>query len=490
MKNTLLEYYAEKHITVFGANRSGVAVSKLLHDIGSRISITDSRSSNELFSELSQLDGLQIQYYLGGHSEECINNTDIIVLSPGVPLDIPILNNARNREIPILGELEVSAGLCEASIIAITGTKGKSTTTLITAAILASSELFQNVVVAGNIGVPLASKVATITSDDIVVLEASSFQLEGTITFLPSVGVFLNFSRDHLDRHKTMKSYFNAKAKITANQSETDWIVLNAEDESVKGLANTTKAQKAFFTDSITDKDVQVDPQDIVKTGIGAYLRINGEEISLYSYSNSEPKKICDISELPLEGAHNIRNILAATVVGTIYEVKPIFIRNTILGFDPIHPAFEHAFEKIDTIDGIDFINDSKATNVIATYAAIESIGYKCNNNRNTKNIILIMGGYDKGNDYSSLIEPIKRKVKCMILLGEHTHNIQKAFRDNCKLFYSDKMEEAVNVAHKNAEEGDIVLLSPANASFDMYTDYKARGEAFNNAVHSLISDI
>lgn len=482
--------YTQKRITIFGANRSGIAIATLLHDLGSIISITDSRDPDSLSDEISQLDEIPIQFFLGGHGEDCIADAELIVVSPGVPLDIPILVAAKNREIPILGELEVSASLCDAPIVAITGTKGKSTTTLLTAAILEASNTFDNVVVAGNIGVPLASKVATLTDQDIAVVEASSFQLESTVTFCPAVSVVLNFSRDHLDRHGTMEAYFNAKRKICANQTDSEWIVLNASDESIKSLTHETAARKAYFSDTISDTDKDRDIQDhIPDSDIGARLQSNKNNIGIYVYNNNQENWICNIADMPLAGAHNVRNALAATVVSTILRVKPPDIRNAILGFNRTHPALEHAFEKVDVIGGVNYINDSKATNVIATYAALESIGNNSDQAEGTKRVILIMGGYDKGNDYTSLIELVRTKVKNLVLLGEHTQNIQKAFANCSDISHTATMEDAVELAHTCATQGDIVLLSPANASFDMYTDYKARGEAFKNAVNSLLSD-
>jgi len=487
LKHPNLDCFSAKRITVFGANRSGIAIAQLLHDRGANISLTDSRDKEALSAEITQLKDIPIEYYFGGHGESCIANAELIVVSPGVPLEIPILVEAKRRNIPILGELEVSASLCQAPIVAITGTKGKSTTTLLTAAILEADDRFSNVVVAGNIGVPLASKVATLTCKDVVVLEASSFQLESTVTFQPAVSVVLNFSRDHLDRHGTMESYLNAKKKICANQTSSEWIVLNAADTTAKDFMHATAAKKAFFTDHLSNTDEEW--KKICRKmggGIGACLQSNANNIGIYTYKDNQEHWVCNVADLPLEGAHNVRNVLASTVVGTIFGIRPVDMGKAIREFDRIHPALEHAFEKVSVIKGVDYINDSKATNVIATCAALESIEKTTDLGGDVKRVFLIIGGYDKGNDYKPLIELVSTKVKNLVLLGEYTQNIQETFSSCADMHHTATMAEAVEYAYTHATPGDIVLLSPANASFDMYTDYKERGQAFKNAVNSL----
>lgn len=476
--------YSDKYITIFGANRSGIAIARLLFELGANITLTDTRDRDTLANELSQLDGIPIEYQFGGHEESCIANAEMIVVSPGVPLDIPILTEAKERNIEILGELEISASLCPAPIVAITGTKGKSTTTLLTAAILERRNVFSNVIIAGNIGVPLASKVATSSEQDIVVVETSSFQLESTFSFHPTVSVFLNFSRDHLDRHRTMDAYLSAKRKIYANQTKSDWIVLNAADERIKRLSHDTEAKKAYFTDKLTDTDKGL-KNYCEKMGckIGAGLRSNGDEISIYNHHNEQEDLICGIAEIPLAGSHNIRNVLASTIVGTIYGASVSEMRQAFLEFDKKHVALEHAYERVSVINDVVYINDSKATNVIATSAALESIIKNTSAGVDRKRVFLIIGGFDKGNDYVPLINLVRASVKCLILLGDHTHNIEQTLNGCAEMHNTTSMDKAVEFAHTNAAQGDIVLLSPANASFDMYSDYKERGEAFKNAV-------
>ena len=458
-----------KRVTVFGLNRSGVAAAKLLHTQGASVVLTDKRTSEALSAEIAMLNEFsepgEIRKYLGGHPTECIADTDFIVVSPGVPLDIPILSEARTQGIPILAELEVAARMCPAPIVAITGTKGKSTTTLLTAAILKEGGRFHNVCIAGNIGVPLAAEVQSLTDRDIVVIEASSFQLESTVTFHPLVSVVLNLSRDHLDRHGTMSDYREAKQKISENQTADDWMVLNGSDASVKDFAASTAAQVVYFTDKVVREGPSFS---------GTFM--DGTE--LFAQCNGGRERICDVKDIPLPGAHNVQNVLAAATVGRILGVTGTQIRTALRNFDTSHPALAHAFEPVRTMDGIEFINDSKATNVAAVKAALESIdGHR---------VVLIMGGYDKGNDYTPLCEIVQNRVKTAVMLGEYTHQIEKALADTTEIKMAKTMTEAVQIAYKHASAGDVVLLSPANASFDMYADYKARGMAFKDAVHAL----
>ena len=472
-----------KRVTVFGLNRSGIAAAKLLYAHGAIVTLTDTRSREALSAEIAALnefskrDKAQIanrsfpgscnpyRTYFSGHPLECITDADFIVVSPGVPLDIPILREARARKLPILAELEVAASVCPATIVAITGTKGKSTTTLLTAAILKASGRFSSVRVAGNIGVPLAAEVQNLTNRDIVVVEVSSFQLEGTVTFHPKVSVVLNLSRDHLDRHGTMSAYRKAKQKITDNQTATDWIVLNDSDASVKDFAASTSAEAVYFTDKGAPEN---------SSFVGTFREGSG----LFAQQNGTREKICDVTDIPLPGAHNLQNVLAAIAVGQIFGVTRAEIREALQRFDRSHPALSHAFELVRTLEGIQFINDSKATNVAAVKAALESLA--------DAQVLLIMGGYDKGNDYVPLREIVQTKVKGAVMLGEYTQHIEKTLANATKIMKAETMVEAVQMAHKQASFGDVVLLSPANASFDMYSDYKARGDDFKAAVNAL----
>lgn len=462
-----------KHVTVFGLNRSGVAVAKLLRAYGAVVTVTDTRSAEALSAEIAALNESPksdatctlYQKFFDGHPAECIMDTDFIVVSPGVPLNIPILRDARARGLPIIGELEVAASVCPAPIVAITGTKGKSTTTLLTAAILKAGSKFPKVCVAGNIGVPLSAEVQKLTNEDVVVVEASSFQLESTITFHPMVSVVLNLSRDHLDRHRTMSAYQAAKQKISDNQTNADWIILNSSDASVKDFEALTAAKKVYFTDRGAPED-------------SSFLGVFREGSELFAQWNGTRKRMCDIADIPLRGTHNIQNTQAAIAVGLIFGVSETHIREALQQFDRSHPALSHAFEPVRTLTGVEFIDDSKATNVAAVKAALASI--------KDSQIVLIMGGYDKGNDYTPLREIVQTRVKAAVMLGEYTQQIEKTLADTTEIIKTKTMAQAVQVAYKLAAPGDVVLLSPANASFDMYTDYKARGANFKAAVDAL----
>ncbi len=478
-----------KCVTVFGLNRSGLAVAELLVSLGARVAVTDTRTATALATEIARYRQFAPNgtLYLGGHPAACIADAELIVVSPGVPLDIPILREARAKNIPIWGELEVSARVCPAPIVAITGTKGKSTTTLLTAALLKAGGTFKHVCVAGNIGVPLAAEVQHLTPRDIVVLEASSFQLESTVTFHPHVSVVLNISPDHLDRHGSMAAYDAAKQKICANQTGVDWLVLNRYDCSAR-FASCTSAQVMYWTDEPSEKWA---------------------------------------ASVPIPGVHNVQNALAAITVAKIFGVTDSQIREALKNFDRGHPAFAHAFELVKTHNGVQFINDSKATNVAAVKAALESVesctsstvargtvhrdqeGSPTGGNRDqegsptgktctssagarekpghrTRNVWLIAGGVDKGNDYTPLTSLIRQRVKGAILLGKHTQRLEESLSGLTDIFHAASMTEAVQIGFANAAPGDVVLLSPANASFDMFTDYKARGDAFKEAVHEI----
>ena len=462
-----------KRVTVFGINRSGLAAAKLLWTSGATVTVTDTRPADALSAEIAELEnvhksnqvGSPYRKFFGGHPQECIADADFIVVSPGVPLEIPILCEARADNLPILAELEVAASVCAAPIVAITGTKGKSTTTLLTAAILKATNRFRNVCVAGNIGVPLAAEAQNLTDKDIVVVEASSFQLESTVTFHPKVSVVLNLSRDHLDRHKTMAAYQAAKQKITNNQTPADWMILNGLEPTLKDFAELTAATVVYFADTGVPEN----------STVSSVFR---DRTELFALGNGPRKKMCDVADIPLRGVHNIQNVLAAIAVGLIFGVTESQVQQALRTFDRSHPALSHAFEPVRTLTDIEFIDDSKATNVAAVKAALESIEHS--------QIILIMGGYDKGNDYTPLRQLVQNRVKVTVLLGEYTEQIEKTLTDTTDMIKAKTMAEAVQLAYKNAAPGDIVLLSPANASFDMYTDYKARGADFKAAVNAL----
>ncbi|HIE26789.1 TPA: UDP-N-acetylmuramoyl-L-alanine--D-glutamate ligase [Candidatus Poribacteria bacterium] len=478
--------FHDKNVSVIGLARSGVALAKLLDDLGARVLVSDLKKEDELRRSLAELQGRDIQYVLGGHHERCIEKADLIVVSPAVPLDIPLLKAAKALGIPIVGELEIAYRLCKAPIVAVTGTKGKSTTTTLIGDILGKARgsvlergegklSYNNVYVAGNIGIALSLKIQEITSEDIVVAEVSSFQLEGTEQFHPIVSVILNISKDHLDRHKTMERYVEAKKRIFLNQTEKDYIVLNADDALVKSFANETAAKPIFFSRKQSGKQLETEIADFT----GTYI----ERDYIVAKVDGDIIPICHISDIKLLGEHNLENVLAASAVGIIFVCSKAIHRRQLYEHSVIRDAIsafhglEHALQFVGELNGVTFINDSKATNVDSVRVALESLD---------NDIILIMGGYDKGNDYSPLVEFVKAKVKLLILLGEHTAKIRDAFGEHTNTYAASTMCEAVFSAYSQAEKGDYVLLSPANASFDMFTDYRERGNAFREAVKQL----
>jgi len=468
-----------KNISIIGLVRSGVAVAKLLDDMDANVLVTDLKSADELRENTRELEGRDIQYVLGTHDERCIEKADLVVISPGVPIDIPLLNMARAKDIPILGELEVAYQVCKAPIIAVTGTKGKSTTTSLIGDILKKGkenlwvgkspqadrrrvssglpkERATGVRVAGNIGIAPSQEVRHLADNDIAVWEVSSFQLESTHRFHPIVSVILNITPDHLDRHKTIDKYIEAKKKIFANQTYSDYIVLNADSPIVSKFAEETKAQPVFFSrKKVLD--------------IGAFI----EDNHIVTNFNGEKVLICPLSEIKLLGAHNLENILAAVAVGSIFKISAIEIQDATSNFRGLKDTLEFVKE----LNGVKFINDTKATNVDAVRAALQTVSGP---------VLLIMGGYDKGNDYAPLVELLQTKVKGLILLGRNTGGIRDALANHTVTYNADTMQEAVEIAYSHASNGDYVLLSPANASFDLFVDYKARGEAFRKAVEYL----
>ncbi len=467
--------FKDKVVTVFGLHVSGVSVSKLLDSLGANVRVTDSKPANQLQAEVDALNNRAIQFFLGGHDCRCIENADLIVLSPGVPLDIPILKEARLRSIPIVGELEIAVGMCPAPIVAITGTKGKSTTALIIGEILKRSRIFRRVWVSGNIGVPFSSDVGGVTEADLVVLEVSSFQLETTETLRPMVSVVLNLSPDHLDRHETMEAYRNAKLRICTNQKPADWIVLNSDDSMVSSFAKETQARAVWFSEN--SHSAHIDVSAINRLSEDGRAIVNRAKDIVVQWDD-RPHWICSASDIPLPGRHNARNVLAAAAVAKIFGVSSELIRSAIVEFrTKEHRALDHAFDVLKTVGGVEFIDDSKATNVHAVKSAIESLSVP---------LILIMGGYDKGNDYGPLIDLVKTKVKGLVLLGAHTEIIRNVLGPYVVTWNVADMGEAVEMAYSHAVPGDVVLLSPANASFDMFDDYRARGCAFQEAVNHL----
>ena len=444
-----------RKVLVVGLATSGIPTVNTLLSLGAEITINDIKQEDALKEVLEQIQTDQIHMILGSHPEK-VSQYDFIVLSPGVPTDLPFLTEARGQEVPVIGELELAYQLCAADFVAITGTNGKTTTTALT------GEIFQNAkketYVVGNIGVAAVSKSLEASSDAVMVTEVSSFQLESIIKFKPYIAAILNITPDHLNRHKTMKNYIDAKANIFINQTANDILVLNRDDEETCKLKVRAKSQVIFFS----RKEVLEE---------GAFV----EEGKIVVRKNGVKEEICHVEELKIPGAHNLENALAATAIAYWAGIDGKVIAKTLNTFMGV----EHRIEFVDEISGIRFINDSKGTNPDASIKAVEAV---------KEPIILIAGGMDKGNSFETFIEAFQGKVKYMVLIGETANKIKETALqmgfDHCQIVKD--MEDAVVTAYKVAQAGDTILLSPACASWDMYQSYEHRGNHFKECVEKL----
>jgi UDP-N-acetylmuramoylalanine--D-glutamate ligase len=443
-----------KRVLVVGLGRSGVACALFLKERGARVTVSDAKSPEELRDEIPLLLDHGITVETGGHGERTFRGQDLIVVSPGVPVDVPTLVQARAAGEAVIGEIELAAQNLPGPIIAITGSNGKTTTTALAGNILSAGHLA--VAVGGNIGTPAISLVAEATPDTVAVLEVSSFQLETIQTFRPRVAVILNITPDHLDRHRTFQTYVDAKARIFENQQASDFAVLNEDDPTCRTLEDRTRAQVFWFS---RKKEVRK----------GAWVR-DGQ---ILFRDASGQREIMLVSEIPLKGAHNVENVLAGVCAGALMGCEPVQIRRAIESFK----AVEHRLEYVATIAGVEYFNDSKATNVDATIKALESF---------PKNIHLILGGKDKGSDYTVLNDLLRERVKRVYTIGAAAEKIESHIKGAAEIVHAETLENAIRRAFAVALAGDIVLLAPACASFDQFQSYNHRGQIFKEVVHSL----
>jgi len=452
-----MDFFRGKQVTVLGLARSGEAAADLLSDLGAHVLVSDQKDEEQLKDRVARLTHMypQIRFRLGGHPDEIVENADIVFISPGVATDIPVLKRAREKGIPVIGEAELAYRVCRAPIIAITGTKGKSTTSTLLGRILSGARS-GNTIVAGNIGTAIPRGVLDLTESDLLVLETSSFQLETTVHFAPEVSVILNIARDHFDRYNGIEDYAAAKYRIFANQTEDDYTVLNADDPLTMACAPRTRAKVILFSS-----------RQELNEGICVE---NGEIVAKCDNSRMT---ILKSDELRIPGKHNLENALAAVAVSLVYKADVEVIREELRNF----PGLEHALEFVDEVRGVKFIDDSKSTNVFSLEAALES----CNGH-----IILIMGGRDKGNDYAPLKPLVQEKVDHLVLIGESAEKIRNSIGGYTTSHRAVTMEDAVQLAYSLAKPGDTVLLSPACASFDMFRDYAERGAIFKEAVRRI----
>lgn len=440
-------------VSVLGLGKSGQAAADLAADLGREVFVSEEKETTP--DDIKNLRERGVEFEFGGHSERVLLS-DLIVISPGVRFDHPILVGARKKGIEVISEIEFAfRHMRPSTIIAITGTNGKTTTTQLVYEILKADK--RKAVACGNIGYPLSEVARTAEEGSFVVAEISSFQLEGIRGFRPKVGVLLNITPDHLDRHRDLRIYQEAKSRIFENQEGNDFMILNRDDPLTVEAGKGKRARYIPFSR---------------KRELDEGIFVSGDRIG-YRLAGFGEGKIISWQDLKLPGFHNLENVLASIAVGLVLGVNIERLRETLLSF----PGLPHRIEYLGQVNGITFINDSKATNVDATLRALESL---------KGDIILIAGGKDKGNDYRPLRPMIEGKVKTLILIGETKEKIAAQVGNGIKTCILSDLEEAVNVAYSLAKAGDSVLLSPASSSLDQFRNFEERGSLFKEYVERL----
>ncbi|WP_412675396.1 UDP-N-acetylmuramoyl-L-alanine--D-glutamate ligase [Aeribacillus composti] len=450
MKN--VQMYVDQNVLVLGLAKSGLRAAKLLHKLGARVTVNDMKPY-EANDDVKELESLGIKLILGEHPEQLLeeHNIDIVVKNPGIPYTNPIVQKAASQNIPIITEVELAYQISEAEIIAITGSNGKTTTTTLIYEMLKADG--KQPLLAGNIGNVACEVVQEATKEQIVVMEVSSFQLLGTIHFKPSVAVLLNIFNAHLDYHGTRENYMQAKGKIFSNQDDQSVAVINSDDQDVVRLSELSNGKKIYFS---TNKEVSN----------GAYIQ---NESIWY-----DGEKIIDIKDIALVGKHNLENILAAICAVKAKNVGNKAIQKVLASFSGV----KHRLQYVGEVSGRKFYNDSKATNILATTKALEAF---------SSPVVLLAGGLDRGNEFDELI-PYFKHVKAVITFGQTAPKIKKAAKKaGIELIeHVDNVEQAVFAAFRTSDIGDVILLSPACASWDQYKTFEERGDIFINAVHKL----
>jgi UDP-N-acetylmuramoylalanine--D-glutamate ligase len=449
--------FAGKEILVIGIARSGIAAVKALVKRGALLTACDRKTSAELGDSLQELVKLGIEIYTGTYPPVSREDYDMLIASPGVPLDIDPLKTARQLNLPIISELELAYHLKSPAVAmyAISGTNGKTTTVSLLQAILDHDG--QTALAGGNIGIPLSTLVDGMSAG-VIVVEASSFQLETTLQFRPHISALLNITPDHLDRHKTMPAYLEAKSKIFARQTRDDYAVLNYEDAYIRKMGELCPARIVYFSTERVLKE-------------GAFVRDN----LIYFALDHQVKAICPVNEVSLRGKHNLENILCAVAVAAIAGAETKSIGETLKTFT----AVRHRIEEVGVVDGVLYVNDSKATNPESAIKALESF---------SEPIVLLAGGRSKGSDFSEWARFIKTRVKELVLLGEAREEIKKAVMETGfqNIHEVNDFNTAVETARRLAAAGDVVLLSPACASWDMFASYEQRGDLFCELVAAM----
>ena len=443
-----------KRVLVVGLGRSGVASALFLQSRGARVTVSDAKSEDQLREQIPTLLDAGVAVETGAHGERTFRNQDLIVVSPGVPVDAEPLVQARALGQAVIGEIELASQFLPGPMVAITGSNGKTTTTTLVGEIIAACGF--KTLVGGNIGTAAISLADKATPQTATVLEVSSFQLETIRTFRPKVAVVLNVTPDHLDRHRTFAAYVDAKARIFENQQSDDFVVLNADDSTCVKLAGRTLGQVFWFS-----REHEVESGAFVRDGQISFRR------------DGLTQTIMPVSEIPLKGSHNLENVLAAVCAAVLMGCAPEKVRSAIADFK----AVEHRLEYVATIGGVQYYNDSKATNVDATMKALQSF---------PANIHLILGGKDKGSDYTLLNNLLRERVKSVYMIGAAAEKIQSHIKGATQIVSSGTIESAVKQASSTAQPGDVVLLAPACASFDQFQSYEHRGRVFKELVAQL----
>jgi len=444
-------------VLVVGLARSGRAAVELLLDCGSSVVATDLRATDELRALATEWSRRGVRVVLGENPPGLTDGVDLVVLSPGVPHDTPLALGARKRGIRVIGELELAYAVSKGTWIAVTGTNGKTTTTALTGELVKTTG--RPVLVGGNIGVALADRSRDVPEDGLIVAEVSSFQLDTIVDFRPRVAVLLNVTEDHLDRYPSLEAYTESKLRIFMNQDETDFAVLNVDDPTVAAAADTLRSGI-----------IPVSSERVVEGGV--FVR-DGVIVSQVT-GRDEP--VIPAADLGIPGPHNLSNALAATAAAAAVGVTPGDAARVLRTFAPL----EHRLERVADIDGVTYVNDSKATNVDSVSFALRSYD---------RPIVLIAGGKDKGSDFSVLADLVGARVKHVVLIGDAAPKLEAALKRAAATERAGSLREAVRAAARAASPGDVVLLSPACASFDMFRDYEDRGRQFKAEVAGLAAD-
>jgi UDP-N-acetylmuramoylalanine--D-glutamate ligase len=443
-----------KKVLVVGLGKSGLAAALFLRRRGAQVTVSDIRSAEALANDIPSLLEEGINVEAGGHGLLTFRRQDLIVVSPGVPLDTPELAQVRSFGLPVIGELELAARFLKGKTLAITGSNGKTTTTSLVGEILKAAGL--PTLVGGNIGVPVVGLIEESTDDTWSVLEVSSFQLETTEQFRPAIAVILNITPDHLDRHGTFENYALAKERIFAAQKPDDFLVLNADN--VRAAASASRSSAAVYWFSLENQ-----------TGPGAWVECG--QIMYRASKDAHPETIMPLTGIPLKGEHNVENVLAAVCASRLAGASPEIIRHAVENFR----AVEHRLEYVATINGVEFYNDSKATNVDATAKALAAF---------PGGIHLILGGKDKNSDYTQLADLLRSRVRAVYTIGAAAAKIESHLRGVVAIHSCETLERAVTTAAAAAHPGEVVLLAPACSSFDQFENYEQRGRIFKELVH------